>query len=151
MPTRVITLTNHLMPPFQLAFPLSWGYKNWLLAQEKHQILLELAHCSNIIQLALPGGAGQPAVPAAPTLSLLFVLNKLTPFWNTLSGNSFPTHAQADVTPDYIIVDCGGIRIKSQMGPIRRSPLCQIQHSVLTINILQCPLFIPCIWTVPDQ
>ena len=37
------------MPPFQQEFSLSWGYKNWLLAYEKHLFSLELAHCSNCI------------------------------------------------------------------------------------------------------
>ena len=41
------TLTNHLILPFQQAFCLSWGYKNWLLAHERHWLSLEPAHCTN--------------------------------------------------------------------------------------------------------
>ena len=49
------------------------------------QLSLEMTHCSNSMPSALPGlSGGRPAVLAAPTLSLLFVLNKLSPFCNTL-------------------------------------------------------------------
>ena len=76
-------LTNHLMLCFLQEFSLSRGYKNRLL---KCQLSLELAHCPNSIPSALPGLSwDQPTVPTTPTASLLFVLNKLTPFWNTLS------------------------------------------------------------------
>ena len=52
---------------------------------KKPQLPLELALCSNSILLALPSlSGGQPAAFAAPSLSLLPALNKLTPIWNTV-------------------------------------------------------------------
>ena len=77
------TLTNHLMIFFQQEFSLSWGYKNWLLTHENHWLSLEPVCCSNSVWSALPGLLRDwPTVLTA--LSLLFVLNKLTPFCNTL-------------------------------------------------------------------
>ena len=81
--SRYSTLTNNLMIFFQQEFSLSWAYKNWLLTHENHWLSLEPVHSSNSIWSALPGLSGDwPAVLAE--LSLLFVLNKLTPFCNTL-------------------------------------------------------------------
>ena len=86
MPTLVLTLQHPNQPPN--AYPMagiSFFYKNWLLTHKKRLRSLEPTHCSNSIQSALPGlSGGQPTVLAAPSLSLLFVLGKLTPCWNTL-------------------------------------------------------------------
>ena len=82
---KIPTLTNHLMPPFQQEFSLSWDYKSWLLTHENGRLSLEPARCSNSIPWGLPGlSGGQPAVLAELTSSLLFVLNKLASFWNAL-------------------------------------------------------------------
>ena len=72
----VSTLTNHLMPSFQEEFSLSWGYKNWLLTHQT--IRCPLGH------LLFYSGLSLACQEAAPLLPLLFVLNKLAPFWNAL-------------------------------------------------------------------
>ena len=61
---------NHLTPTFQREFSLSWGFKTWLLTQENCRLSLV---CWEVVSLL-----------AVPMWSLLFVLNKLTPFWNAL-------------------------------------------------------------------
>ena len=64
-------LSNHLIPSFQQEFSLSGGHKK--LATNPRKVS------------AVPGlWGGQPATLAVPTLSLLFILSKLTPFWNAL-------------------------------------------------------------------
>ena len=82
MPTMVVTL-QHPNPLPNATLPagiLSVNYENWLLTHETRRLSLEPAHCSNSIPLTLPGLLGDwPAVLSALS-SLLFVLNKLTPF-----------------------------------------------------------------------
>ena len=80
MPTSVLTLECPNQSP-NANLPtgiLSWSYKNWL--REKVSLAAVLTVLST-----LPGlSRGQSTVFSVPTLSLLFVLNKLTPFCNTL-------------------------------------------------------------------
>ena len=66
------TLTNHLMPPFQQQFS-SWGYKTWLLTQERVGSPLSL-----IAVLAAFGWLSlvRRSAHCAPLLSLLLVLTK---------------------------------------------------------------------------
>ena len=62
----------HQSPNFGLLVGiLSWGYKNWPLTHKKHWLSLV---CQVVGPLHLQ----------VPTLSLLFVFNKLTAFWNAL-------------------------------------------------------------------
>ena len=58
-------LSNRLMPTFQQEFSLSGGHKKLATNPRKVSALLGLS--------------GQPATLAVPTLSLLFILSKLTP------------------------------------------------------------------------
>lgn len=80
--------TNTTLPA---GFSSCWNYKYWLLVTKKHWLLSsqswESARCI-----------------CWDPLSLLPALNKLTPFWNTLSGNSFPTHTQTDTTLSMITI-----------------------------------------------
>ena len=60
---------------------------------------LEPACCSNSSPSDFSGlSQSQPTELREPTLSLLFVLNKLPPFCNTLSGNPFTTRVRTAST-----------------------------------------------------
>ena len=76
---KIPTLTNHLMPLFQQEFSLSWGYKNWLLIHKNCWLSLV---CQGL------------SVHCAHNAHFISVLDQLTPLYNAVSGNSFPTHAQ---------------------------------------------------------
>ena len=64
-------LSNHLMPTIQQEFSLSWGHKKLATNSRKVPTLPVLS-------------GGQPSMLPVPILSLLFILSKLTSFWNAL-------------------------------------------------------------------
>ena len=75
-------LTNHLMPPFQQQFS-SWGYKNWLLTQERVGSPLSLV--AVLTAFGRPSLVRRSAHCACSTLIISAPCSyKVTPCWNTL-------------------------------------------------------------------
>ena len=67
-------MTTPVTPTFQQEFSSFWGYTLWLLTHRKHR-------------LSLVWQEVDPLCSQCPHC-LFFALNKHTPFWNALSGNS---------------------------------------------------------------
>ena len=81
VPEFVEFFSSKEIPPFQQEFSSSWGYKNWSLGHKRGPLSLV---CQEVSPLCLQ----------YPSLSLLFVLNKFTLFWDTVCLETLfqPTH-----------------------------------------------------------